>query len=77
MEGDGEEISFLCMECGKEFVSEKKLIMHCKLVHEKGDLKCDECEFNCETKNTLYSHRYTKHRQHNMLTHWNSLNIGN
>ena len=46
----------------RNLLQKRKLEMHCKLVHEKGNFKCDECKFNFETKSTLYSYRYTKHR---------------
>ena len=38
-----ETMTYMCADCGKEYETEKKMELHCRLVHEKTSKKCDEC----------------------------------
>ena len=54
-------MKYLCMTCGKEFLTESKLDVHHKVTHEIINRKCAECNVDCKTRSDFDNHVLTKH----------------
>ena len=56
------ETKFLCLDCGKQFVSKPTLIRHKNSVHEKIKYKCDHCdkEYTCTSSRTMHIKSFHK-----------------
>ena len=56
----GEEITYLCTQLGKGYITEDKLESHLKMVHEVCNIKCEYCELIFKTLISHKNHVYSK-----------------
>ena len=54
-------MSFMCTQCGKEFMTDDLLTTHTVYVHEEIKTQCKDCDIALLTNASLYNHIIQQH----------------
>ena len=54
-------MSFMCTQCGKEFMTDDLLTTHTVYVHEEIRTKCKDCDTVLLTNASIYNHMIQQH----------------